>query len=361
MSPSVFGHAKNSLLTPAVLIETLEYARHRRQGRWWEWEEQALAMAPHHPELLDACVEYAREVIGGRWAEANPVLLQVFISKPVAGIECVDDWYEVETIGRYVWNYLDVLNERWTDWETQMLVHAAKNINLLHTCVRYAKERVGGRWPDLEQLLLDAILSAPESFSYTMKSDELIPEWVFALDYASEVLKGDWPELESLILNSGCLPAYGVYYAIEARKTRWPDLEKRMLGSDYGSPFGAPLNEQIRDIFRYACALVEGPWPEAESFITTDLRSRSPQHAAWLAVDYAEQVIGGRWEPGENQLSGFPQEMWRYAREVLKRPLPTHLHNEMLMRSYEDPDNYDIREYVVWCKTREDAPEGMSS
>jgi len=33
----------------------------------------------------------------------------------------------------------------------------------------------------------------------------------------------------------------------------------------------------------------------------------------------------------------------------LKHPLPDHLHSEMVMRSYEDPDNLDIRDYLGWC------------
>ncbi len=360
MNPDCIDEKANPLITPETIVRALRSAIKSRRPRWRELERQALKLAAVHPEVMNACVAYARKVIGGRWDELEPVILQAFISNPAVGKECVDGAYEVATIGNYIWKYLDLVNGRWTDWEPHLLDQAAKNIYLLHACVRYTKERIGIRWTDLEQLLLHAIMSAPESFTDKLNTDYLIPEWGFVFDYASDVVRGEWPELESAILNSGCLLGYGVHYAIDARKTRWPGLEQEMFGTNYGSPFGAPLPEQIRDICRYACALVEGPWADAESFITTDLRSRSPRYAALATVEYAEQVIKGRWKPGEDQLGGFPAAMWQYAREASKRPLPDHLHSEMVMRSFETPDDPHIRDYIKWCDEWAAARDGAS-
>jgi len=72
-------------------------------------------------------------------------------------------------------------------------------------------------------------------------------------------------------------------------------------------------------------------------------------HLASAAESYADLVIKGRWEDGEKLLSGFPFEMYSYARFTLKRPLPDHLHSEMVMRSFETPDDPDIRDYLQWC------------
>lgn len=107
---------------------------------------------------------------------------------------------------------------------------------------------------------------------------------------------------------------------------------------------------EISDIVQYAAELFEGrPWPEAERFFKEDLREISPEAAAVAAQSYAKDVIKGQWEAGEELLSGFPFEISWYAQYVLKRPLPEHLHQELVMKSFETPDDCHIKDYFKWC------------
>lgn len=356
MNPDRIDEKQNVLITPEMIVEAIYSAIESRSPRWRELETQALKLAAVQPEVMEACVAYAREIIGGRWEELEPVILRAFASNPVAGRECVDDWYEVDAIGDHIWAYLDLIDGRWLEWEQEMVGLAAMNIDLLHNCVRYAKERIKDRWLDVEPLLLRAILSANESYVWT-DEEPLGLEWTLVFDYAAKVVRGPWQELEAAILDHDCLPTHGVHYAIYGRKGRWPGLEEKMLGP----PYGSWLCEQTNDIVWYAAQLFEGrPWPEAERFFKEDLRKRSPEASANAAYSYATRVIEGRWESGEELLSGFPSEMYCYARYTLKRPLPDHLHQEMVMRSFETLDAWYIEDYFKWCDEWEAAARGES-
>lgn len=347
----------NVLVTASLLLNALACIRKRRRSRWPEWEQQALKLAPFHQKVLDACVKYARKCVRGRWEDLEPVILQAFATEPVVGRNCLKDREcEVDAIGDYIWAYLDVINGPWPEWEQEMLRLAAMNVDLLYSCVRYAKERIHGRWRDMEHLLIEAILTASQSYTWS-GSVPLVIEWQLVFDYSAEVIQGPWPELETAMLDHGCLPTLGVSYAIIGRKSRLSALEERMLGPGYGSS----LYDQIEDIVQYAAELFEGcRWLEAESFFKEALRQRSATHAAYAASAYAEQVMKGRWEAGEELLSGHPLDMYWYAKRALKHPLPDHLHSEMVTRSFEAPDDPHIRDYIKWCDEYEAAGLGRT-
>jgi hypothetical protein len=343
MNSDCIDEKANPLITPEMIVRAIRSTIKSHRPRWRELERQALRLAAGHPEVMNACVAYARKVIGGRWDDLEPVIVQAFVSNPVAGTEVVSCRHEVDVIADHIWDYIEVIQGRWTAWEEEILKAAAKNTDLLGTCVEYGKLRIQGRWPDLEPLLLRAILAAYESF-VPAPWDEILPEWMFVYEYV-EMTQAPWPELEDAILGHGCLPTYGVTYAI-IRKSRWPAFEKRMLVLDYSKP----LDQQISDISWYATELCEGrPWPEAETFFMNECRAASPRLAAGAAVDYSKKVIKSGWTDGEELLIGFPAELSRYAQEVLKHPLPEHLHSEMAMRSFATPDDPHIRDYFKWC------------
>ncbi len=345
MNADRIDNEENLLITPDLLVDALACKRNRPRGRWPEWERQALKLAPLHQKVLNACVKYARKRVGGRWEEFEPVLLQAFISNPVVGREYVEDCYEVDVIGNHIWAYLDIINGPWPEWEREMVGLAAKNIDLLYSCVRYAKERIKDRWLEVEPLLLRALLADNRTCVWT-GSDSWIFECWLIFEYMSDVVAGPWPELETVILDHWWLLTFGVSYAIYGRRSRWTALEERMLGFGDG-----PISRtEISDIVQYAAELFENrPWPEAERFFKEDLRQRSPEAAAIAAQSYAEDVIKGRWEDGEELLSGFPFEMSWYAQYALKRPLPDHLHQEMVMRSFETPVDPHVKDYFKWC------------
>lgn len=345
MKADCIDDQENVLITPDLLVDALACRHRRPRVRWPEWEEQALKLAPSHQKVLDACVQYASTIIGGRWEEFEPVILEAFASNPVAGRECVDDYYELDVIGDNIWAYLDLIDGRWLEWEQEMVGLAAKNIDLLCSCVRYAKERIKDRWLDVEPLLLRALLADNKSCVYTGSGWSIFECWLI-FEYMSDVVAGPWPELETVILDHGWLLTFGVSYAIVGRRSRWPALEERMLGFGDG-----PISRmEISDIVQYAAELFEGrPWPEAERFFKEDLREISPEAAAVAAQSYAKDVIKGQWEAGEELLSGFPFEISWYAQYVLKRPLPEHLHQELVMKSFETPDDCHIKDYFKWC------------
>lgn len=266
--------------------------------------------------------------------------------------DCIDEKENVlitpVMIVEAIYSAIESHRPRCWELERQALKLAAVHPEVLEACVAYAREIIKGRWEELEPLLFGAVLNAPQSFEYSVL-DPFIREWQLLLGYASEVVKGAWAELESLILTSGCLPDYGVAYAIGCRKSRWREFEKRMLELQYRWP----LDEQIYDIIRYATSLLEGdPWPEAESFFMNECQEASPKLAARAAVDYAKKVIRTKWKKGEKLLVGFPAEMSRYAREVLKHKLPDHMHQEMVMKSFETPDDPHIKAYLQMVRSQ---------
>jgi hypothetical protein len=344
VNPNYTKQTENVLITPEMIVEAIYSAIESQGPRWPELETQALELAAVHPEVMEACVAYAREIIKGRWEELEPVILQAFVSNPVAGRVCVDDYYEPDVIGDYIWAYFEVINGRWLEWEQEMVGLAAKNIDLLYTCVRYAKERIKDRWLEVEPLLLRALLGDNRTWLWA-GSGWMIFEYWLIYNYMSDVVAGPWPELEAVILDHWWLLTFGVAYAICGRRSRWPALEERMLG--FGD--GPMSRSEISDIVSYAAELFEGrPWPEAERFFKEDLRQRSPNAAAIAASSYAEHVIRGRWQAGEELLSGFAFEMSWYARYALKGPLPEHLYVEMMMRSFETPVDCHVKDYFKW-------------
>jgi hypothetical protein len=338
-------HFEREVLSdPARISQGVTYARDVIGGTWPEWETRALQLAPHHPHVLDAAVHYARVVRGRRWEELEPLILQAFVDQPVACTDDVEGYYELYTISDSIWNYLEVHDGRWIEWEPLILRCAADNPDLLHVCLRYAKERLLGRWSQLEALLLEAILMIRASFIHSGQ-DGVPPEWFAIYDYLENFIKGPWPELETSILTHGLLPEYGVGYAASFRKKRWPELENRMLVLDKRFSF----EEQVSGIIRYANELVGGAWPEAENFFMTECRSRRPAAASYAAFRYAREVIRGRWIPGEDLLSGSSYWMRDYAMRILESQLPPKLHQEMAMKSFENTDDRHIKEYFRWC------------
>ena len=113
--------------------------------------------------------------------------------------------------------------------------------------LNYAKNVLKGRWPELEQKLLNLGSAAILSL-YT---------------YAKEVIKDRWPEAEPFIIDAGTVAPD---YARDVIKGRWPELEKSLLENiDF---YGEEIDEfTLEVIMYYIYEVVKGRWEEVEPFI----------------------------------------------------------------------------------------------
>ena len=178
----------------------------------------------------------------------------------------------------------------------------------------YARVAVQGRWKAGERVILEATRLVDDHF------DEANKDVVEAAESYRELAFGSksWPELVAMIRCGQCHPYFVVSYCLKSRLNLKAEAAEGLLSTPLSDEDEAAEQEKRRQL---ACA----------------------------AEDYADHVTKGRWEAGEKLLSGFPFEMRCYAQFTLKQPLPDHLHAEMVMRSYETPDDPDIRDYFKCC------------
>jgi hypothetical protein len=213
-----------------------------------------------------------------------------------------------------------ILGARWPEWEAGVLAKYEHHGHLpSKEAVFYAWKVLGGRWSEVEPMLLDGVKKA-------VKDDE------FVIDYVADVIQRRWPDLETIILAGGSRPAIGVDYSHRIMKARWPELEAVL--PTY------PRDEHLYEaLVTYAAEVVGGRWREAEEII---LGEPFDIEGARAACRYARDVVKGRWEAGESVIAACTHSMLRYADEVLKGRLPDHLHNRMVLGDA----NEDVKAYV---------------
>ena len=137
----------------------------------------------------------------------------------------------------------------------------------------YAKDVIGGRWPEAEFV----IMRRPER----------------AYEYARDVIKGRWLEAEPVIMKS---PIWAFYYAKDVIKGRWPEAEPYIMKNPEWA-------------YWYARKIIRRRWAKAEPRIM-----KNPE---W-AYSYARDVFKGRWPEAEPVIMRDPREAMRYARDVIK-------------------------------------------
>jgi hypothetical protein len=126
-----------------------------------------------------------------------------------------------------------------------------------------------------------------------------------AIKYAEVVLKGRWPELEAIILKSTAINAL-IGYANRIIRGRWPEAEQRIVKlSQYKWNY-------LRNLSRYAAEVAQERIPEFEKLILQDILVPADDlelntsgwgsatgerrlYASSAALDYARDVIKGRW------------------------------------------------------------------
>ena len=260
--------------------------------------EQVVAEDP------DIAIRYAKLFfVGKRWPEAEP-----FIAK--------DAYWSLE--------YARFLNDRFPAGEETILKR--KDVGLM---VRYAKEVIGGRWPEAEPFIAK---DAYWSLEYARFLNDRFPAGEktilkrksvgLMVNYAEEVIKGRWPEAEPFIAKS---EDWSLEYA-RFLKDRFPAGEEAILKSN--NPFY---------IIGYAKDVIGDRWPEAEPYIAKsaewsleyarNLGSRFPagektilkRKNVGLMVNYAKEVIKDRWLKAEPYIAKSAEWSLEYARKVNSR------------------------------------------
>ncbi len=139
-----------------------------------------------------------------------------------------------------------------------------------HRAYDYAKDVIGGRWPEGEAAI------AKNAYR--------------AYDYAKDVIGGRWPEGEPAIAKDRDR-AYA--YAKDVIGGRWPEAEEHIATH----PTVA---------YQYAKDVIGGPWPKAEAAVATDPR---------CAERYVDMIVNKR-VPEDIESDYVKKEI--YAQKYLK-------------------------------------------
>jgi len=166
-----------------------------------------------------------------------------------------------------------------------------------------------GRWKPMEESILHSRYGISQG-----------------IDYAKERVQGRWPELEKKLLRRTLLSEYGaelaVKYAEEVVKGRWPELEKK-LNTGKGAHAGHAA-------YNYAVVILKAPWSSVEGVSRANwtgmpmpeynMCSTDPEHA----IDYAEKWGWTEWPSLRDRLKGQDKHRWyiHYLSKVEKRRDP---------------------------------------
>jgi hypothetical protein len=166
--------------------------------------------------------------------------------------EDYDEWEEL-------WNYADKFHPtgRWELLENIIKKNLRKNLS---QAIRYAKERIKGRWPEMEPFIIrNAAINDQHAG--------------IALDYAVNAIKGRWPELEEKFKttkSTDTMPNLAFKYAVEVLKQPWRDAEPQAR-FQYGmvKPELLMCLNTPETAIEYAEHFNLKPWPEFAQILLT--------------------------------------------------------------------------------------------
>lgn len=198
-----------------------------------------------------------------------------------------------------------------------------KTRSLLHEGARYAEKTLGCRWPQWE-----------EKYKHIRKPS--CEDVRALLSYTHRFCSGDrWKKAENLLLavtkTTGRMDLFD-----EARAALSPALHTSEPG-DETCRFAA---------VDYALYVIGGEWSEL-----ADMVLAGGCHP-FVGVDYAERILNSRWPDFESLVLGgatllaSPVPLKEYAERVVKGRLPGNLHTVMVMLSFGNPDDPEIRSYI---------------
>lgn len=316
--------AERLILETNNAYDALRYATEVIRGRWPEAEPLLM----RHP---NTAAGYAAQILRRRWREAESVILGDARSASGYAVNVLRSrWPEAEAVIRTdpyaASEYAEsVLGGRWPEAETVIFSNVSTGLDYAKThtlarvpelektilaesngmgCAEYAKEQIGGAWPEAEEVIAreaTATLRYAEVLGRRFVPGEkaVLRSADTAVDYAAKILKARWPEAEPLIARDA---SAAVAYAERVIKGPFPAGEAAIAASDRDStdyaealgrrfPAGEPvILKNPRSAAAYAAKVLQAPWPEAEPGIIKDSEA---------AKRYAIEVLKRRWPEAE--------------------------------------------------------------
>jgi hypothetical protein len=94
---------------------------------------------------------------------------------------------------------------------------------------------------------------------------------------------------------------------------------------------------------KYTLWVIRDRWPEGEDIILTCAKS------SYL---YAKNIIKNRWIDAENTIMKDAEASCLYSMNLLKSKLPDPMHNMMLLRAIENPNNSYAKLYFDYLEQK---------
>jgi hypothetical protein len=168
---------------------------------------------------------------------------------------------------------------------------------------RYAKDAIGGRWPEGE-----AAIAKSSHWAYRYAGNVVRGRWSegeaaiatypqWAYKYAKHIIRSRFPEGEAAVATD---PEWAYHYARYVIGGRWPAGEPAIAAD----PHWASM---------YAMNVIVGRFPKGEAVIA--------KSSGW-AYEYALDVICDRWPKGESAIATDPKMSYYYARDVIRGRFP---------------------------------------
>lgn len=214
-------------------------------------------------------------------------------------------------------NLAATLNTRFIEQEPQ-IVHAidyrADQINYFHSVIGYCNHVLHGRWPELEDHLLNSnsynCIGRIIQYAFQViknrwpEAEKRFQNPKDFVEYCRYVLRKRWVEKENIILKDP-LATYEYCFYVIGKSERWKEGEETLIKLDYPDKDSCLCN--------YAQYIICGRWEEAEEYM-----KKTPQSA----LNYAYRVINGRWKDGEESIAKDPACSLNYSMNVLKGAFP---------------------------------------
>lgn len=206
-------------------------------------------------------------------------------------------------------------------------------IGKLDTSLRYAKEVIRGRLPEyIEESIADAIENEEKP---NRRSSSSIVNWI--LSYA-EILKAPLPDRLHKIL----IKKY--------KEGVWP----RRNISSYAKNFKQVPKEILNLVYEDSNVAVEYA-VETNTKLPEKIEKNIIKNCDEDdVVKYAKKVYKGRLpESLEAAMTDHPETLYKYAKEIVFGQLPAHLHSAMIMKSFEEKDEWEtgtIKCYLNFVK-----------
>lgn len=190
----------------------------------------------------------------------------------------------------------------------ELTVSKGKVIGDWQVFIPYIEYAIKSPWPELEKYIFKwpglAALYVKSAYNGTRCSryEDMLYDSLLAattqdkIDYLDRLIstytanhrKTPWPEVERFLLKTS-YAEYPYQYLRTVKKSVWPEFEEYLLNRVQKNSW------PDQQLWSYVKQFKGGKWPELASKI-------SKEAAYKFVLSYAQTVVGGRWDIGENLL-----------------------------------------------------------